>query len=126
MSDLSKFKNIKELANACQMTEKEIWAIMTGKNVKTVSQAVLVSSCTGVSVSSLLLSNISPNRFRPWFLSWISYRSGLSKTELWRTFTKKTSMRKKKARAMAKWSGIPQEEWRNGTAWMLDIKSETE
>jgi len=28
-------------------------------------------------------------------------------------------MRKKKAKALAKWSGIPQEDWRDGSAWMI-------
>lgn len=117
---LKNFKTIGDLAQAVGLSERELWAVITGETTRDFGAAEKLSAVSGISVMTLM--HIQSSRIRPGFLAWLSALTKLSKTEIWHVFQGERPVDSGKARALEAVTGISENDWKAGTAWMIRAK----
>lgn len=119
---LEDFKKYKDLVDYVGIDEKELWKIIIGQLVETKDVAQKLSDVCGIKPQTLMYSKCI--RMRPGFLEWFEKKTEMTKTEIWHVFIGERPVDDRKAKALAKFTGIPARDWQTGKAWMICLKFE--
>ena len=111
------FKTLKALAGHCGVSPEQLWAVAIGGTTKNYDFAVKLSEACGISPQILMFQETQ--NVRQGFLLWLERLTKIKKQAIWHILSGRRLANHDKAVRMEKATGIPRDEWKNGTAWMI-------
>ncbi len=114
--DLTKYKSLTEAAKDIEASPEDVWTVLSGGVALDLEFAEKMSALTGIKISRLMKHQCQ--NIRKGVLEWMAYRTQIHVAKLGHITRGRRRATEKEAIKLAKFTGIPVEEWLVGNPWL--------